>query len=381
MRPQVRVLSALDEAEDRGIDTCTTCPSLCRWACPVAEAEARETSAPQRLVSLAGLLKHGEVSGEAVGAAFVHCSDCRACTEACLHDNDAPLWIGLARARVLLQGAALPAVRRVIGHFGVAANPQGTRQDSVLDAALEETGQHRTRAAATVYMPGCATLESDPGAVTSFFRASARMGLTDVHATAVSASCCGLPLLWAGDVEAFRGHATRLAKQLSGVKRIVHHDPSCAFAMAVRYGQVGAELEPTVEHVAQFFGQRVPDSPLASAPPLEPGPRIAYMDPCTLARGGGDVEGPRRLIGRRVGQVPVELGPSVGAQADCCGAGGLLPFTAPATAAAMAQARLDEFALSKADRLVTASPRCAAHLRSVDPSVKILDLTAVLAKS
>ncbi|MCA9554929.1 MAG: hypothetical protein KC933_33170, partial [Myxococcales bacterium] len=56
------VLQVLDEAEDRAVATCTTCPTLCRWSCPVAEAEARETTSPQRLVVLAGFMKRGRVS-------------------------------------------------------------------------------------------------------------------------------------------------------------------------------------------------------------------------------------------------------------------------------------------------------------------------------
>lgn len=381
MRPPVRVLSALDEAEDRGIDTCTTCPSLCRWSCPVAEAEARETTSPQRLVSLGGLVKRGHVSAETVGEVFAHCTDCRACTEACLHENEVSLWVALARDRVLLQGAALPAVRRLIGHFGIAANPQGVRQEAILDTALDEAGQERTRSAPVVYFPGCATLEHSPEAVTTFFRACARTGLTDVRAASVSSSCCGLPLLWAGDLEGFRGHASRLSSQFRGVERVIHHDPACAFAMRVRYRDVGVELEAHVEHLAEFFSAQAPDNPAASSPPHALGSRVAYMDSCLLARGSGDVDAPRLLVARRTGEVPLELRGPIGRTADCCGAGGLLPLTAPTTAAAMARARLDAMGAVGAEVLVTASPRCAAHLRAVDPAVEIVDLTAVLAKS
>ena len=45
-----------------------------------------------------------------------------------------------------------------------------------------------------------------------------------------------------------------------------------------------------------------------------------------------------------------------------------------------AEARIEAFRASRAERLAVASPRCAAHLKSVDPRIEIVDPTTLLAQ-
>src|SRR5689334_11261503 len=120
-------LAQLDERESKGIEICTACPTLCRWSCPVAETEMRETVAPHAIVVLSGLVKKTIAAPETAGDLPYHCTHCLACTEACLHKNDVPLMMSLARSRV----HAPPKVSELRGHFGVAGNPQGTALDGV----------------------------------------------------------------------------------------------------------------------------------------------------------------------------------------------------------------------------------------------------------
>lgn len=374
------MLQVLEAREDRVVDTCTTCPTLCRWSCPVAEAEARETTSPQRLVVLAGFLKKGRVSAETAGPLPYHCTHCGACTEACLHDNDVPLGLSLARSRVLAAGAAPQIVREVIGHFGVSGNPQGASLEPALDAALLEVGLEKVRGAKAVYFPGCATLEQLPEAATGFFRATTLAGLSDVSARASSASCCGLPLFWAGELEGFRGHAARFAAQFSGVERLIVHDPACAHTLKVRYPDVGVVFEPEVVSVPEYLldGLGARDAEASTRGPE--GERIAFADTCHAARGLDVVDAPRRLIAKRLRRRVVELDEDRGRAVDCCGAAGLLPLTAPDTATAMAERRLDTFRASGAAQLVMASPRCVAHLLAVDPSAPVVDLATLLGR-
>lgn len=373
-------LQVLQDREDRAIDTCTTCPTLCRWACPVAEAEARETTSPQRLAVLSGLLKSERATPEMASPLPYHCSHCGACTQACLHDNDVPLVLSLARSRLLAAGSAPHVVREVVGHFGVSGNPQGASLEPSLDAAVAETGLQKVRGGDTVYFPGCATLEGNPEAATGFLRAVTLAGLSDLSVRASSASCCGLPLFWAGEIEGFRGHAARFAAQFSGVKRLVVHDAACAHTLEVRYKDVGVNFEPEVVHVADYLaegmGARGADAP--SKGPAEA--RIAYADSCSAARGLQLVDAPRELIAKRLNKRVVELDEERGCDVDCCGASGLLPQTAPETAEAMAQTRLDAFRESGATTWVMASPRCVAHLKAVDPTAPIIDLATLLGR-
>jgi Fe-S oxidoreductase len=89
---------------------------------------------------------------------------------------------------------------------------------------------------------------------------------------------------------------------------------------------------------------------------------------------------PRKLVARAAGAPPLELPGLRGMDADCCGAAGLLPTTAPATALAMAESRIQAFRQTGAAQLACMSPRCAAHLRKVDPTLDVVDVSALLAR-
>lgn len=369
-----------ESTEDRGLDTCITCPTLCRWACPVAEAEARETTSPQRLVVLASLLKRERLTPETAGTTPYHCAHCFACTEACLHKNDVPLLLSLARSRIYKAGAAPKAVREVTSHFAVAGNAQGAPLDTALKDAAQAAGANVQHGGEVVYFPGCSTLEHNPGVVTDFLRAAALYGAPVPAVTTTSASCCGLPLLWAGDVDGFLLHARRLAERLEDVDTLIVEDPTCAHAFSVRYPGFKVALAPKVVTSAAFLAEaaKAHDRPAKAVPRAGNGePSCAFHRSCTQTRGlaGGDTA--KVLLEGVVGGEIVELP----GEHDCCGASGLLPTAAPATARVMAEQRLDAFRATGAARLVTCSPRCLAHLQSVDPTVSAEALTSVVAKS
>jgi hypothetical protein len=46
----------------------------------------------------------------------------------------------------------------------------------------------------------------------------------------------------------------------------------------------------------------------------------------------------------------------------------------------MAEARVQAFRESGAAELATFSPRCATHLRSIDPTLPVVDVTMLLAR-
>jgi hypothetical protein len=46
----------------------------------------------------------------------------------------------------------------------------------------------------------------------------------------------------------------------------------------------------------------------------------------------------------------------------------------------MAEAKIESFRASGADELAVFSPRCAAHLRSVDPTLVVVDAAHLIAR-
>ena len=137
------------------------------------------------------------------------------------------------------------------------------------------------------------------------------------------------------------------------------------------------ELAPAVVHVADFLSDRR-SAPRGHA--SDRVPRVAYADACHLARGLDLVEAPRQLLAKMAEGGAIELSGLRGREADCCGAAGLLPLTAPSAARAMGEARIHAFRDSGADELTMFSPRCEAHLRAIDPSLKIVDVSMLLAR-
>lgn len=384
-----RALALLDARETQGIDTCTTCPKLCRWACPVAEVEARETTSPWSLVVASGLVKRGQASPDVFAEVVHHCTGCGACTEACLHDNDVPLLIALARQRAHRGGPIPAGISELRGHFAVAQNPHGRAFDGALEAA-RAAGAPVHEGGDTWLFPGCELLASGPDALVSLLRGLAVRGAPVPALPASMAGCCGLPLFAAGDLAGFRAHAERFAERVRGAKRLLVADPACREALQVRYADVGVRLEVELvdltRAIADALGVRPEDGQVgarAGVRGLEApsaGPAAAYLDGCRAARAGDLVSRPRALVELALGEAPVELAGPLGREADCCGAGHLLPETAPETATALAEARLAAFRATGARWLVTASPRCAAHLRRVDPGAPVIELTSLLAR-
>jgi Fe-S oxidoreductase len=357
----------------------------------VAEVEAKETVSPHSLVTLAGLEKTGRLSLEAVSDAPYHCTHCGACTEACLHKNEVTLVLSLARQRLLTARQAPSAIREVRDSFAAAGNAYGRSLREPLAELAKKAGfevdlASGTRSGSTLYLPGCAAIHEAPDVVVAWFEAILVRGFAEVTVSEASAACCGLPLLWAGDLDGFHDHAERFAERVAGASAVVAHDPACAHAMRHWYEVVGVPLAPEIQHLSELASARLgltqaqPGEALDEAEaPLETRRTLAYLDACHLTRGLRLVRSPRRLVTRTAG-VPRELPGGVGFEADCCGASGLLPSTEPKTAVAMGEAKLAAFRETGAEVLVTASPRCLAHLRKVDPSAEIVDIAHLIAR-
>lgn len=89
-RPGVRPMRALPMLEARRsvLEKCVFCPKLCRSACPVSNAEPRETITPWGKMTHSWLVAHGDVAIDPSHAAPAWaCSGCYRCREWCDHRN------------------------------------------------------------------------------------------------------------------------------------------------------------------------------------------------------------------------------------------------------------------------------------------------------
>src|SRR5580693_150309 len=114
----MRVLPVLEPRRD-ALEKCVFCPKLCRSACPVSNAEPRETITPWGKMSIAWMAAHGDVPIDASHAAPAWaCTGCFACREACDHRNVVADVLLDARAALTAAGEAPVGARRIVDRFG-----------------------------------------------------------------------------------------------------------------------------------------------------------------------------------------------------------------------------------------------------------------------
>src|SRR5688572_16039606 len=118
-RPDDRPLRRLPQLEPRKatLERCVFCPKLCRSACPVSNAEPRETVTPWGKMSMAYFVANESVPLEPSYASPAWaCTGCYGCREHCDHKND--VTGTLFAARSAMKNEAPEGARRVLERFG-----------------------------------------------------------------------------------------------------------------------------------------------------------------------------------------------------------------------------------------------------------------------
>jgi dimethylglycine catabolism B len=378
-RPGLRPMRSLPQLEPRraALEKCVFCPKLCRSACPVSNAEPRETITPWGKMSFSWMTAHGDVPVDVThGAPAWACTGCHACREVCEHENPVADVLLDARDALARAGAAPPAARRVLERF--ARHDEETRIASRALAA--EAGHALVRAdARDALLVGCGYLRGAPREARDAVDAATSLSGEPV---ALVEGCCGLPLRLAGERAGFARHAAAVARSVEGRARVTVVDAGCARALKQGYPEVDVDLAPAVALLVEDAARglaRMKDVAHDAAP-------VRWHDPCQLGRGLGLYDAPRAVLGRALGRAPDELPPHErGENGLCSGAGGLLPSTMPEVAKDIAAARLEAHVRAGGGRIVTA---CASSLRAMrrassarSSGIAVDDLVSWMARS
>lgn len=343
------------------------CPKLCRSACPVSNAEPRETLTPWGKMSMAYFAANGSVPVEpAYAAPAWACTGCFGCRESCDHRNDVTGTLYEARSALVSAGVAPEGATAVIRNF------PSTRA-SLDDAARRFASMPEVRPdAKTALLLGCAYARASSSVARDAIRATAKLTGGPVS---IATACCGAPLLYAGDEAGFARQGALLASNLEGKDDVVVLDAGCATAIRVHHASKGLELAPAVEHFVELAGRKA--SMLQPTNAFGDGV-VRYHDPCQLGRGLGVYDAPRAILARALGRAPEEFARNREG-ARCSGGGGILPRTMPDTSAAMADLRIAEHEELGGGTIVTA---CASsHKRFDAQGAKTLDLVTIVARS
>ena len=355
------------------LETCTYCPKLCRSACPVSNAEPRESLTPWGKMSSAYHLGRGDIAPEVgveLGFAKVAyaCTGCLACKTSCDHKNPVADTLMHVRTAVTKAGLAPDSATRVLSEFSRKAN-EATARARAIDP---ESHGNSPKVALVV---GCGYLRKAEDEARAALAATRELAGRDVR---LMGGCCGLPLLHAGDEERFESHLRSFASSLEGFDEVFVVDAGCARTLRVEAkarGLGSGKIELVIERAAKELHAL---TPLPEAEAIALG-EVRYHDPCQLARGLGVTEAPRAVLTRMLGRPPGEMARNRDGAA-CSGAGGLLPVTHPGIANEAALARVREHDREGGGVLVTA---CASSLRTFRrnaPEARVDDVVSWVAR-
>jgi Fe-S oxidoreductase len=374
-RPDDRPLRRLLQLEARKdtLERCVFCPKLCRSACPVSNAEPRETLTPWGKMTTTYLVGTGSVeTAPPFAAPAWACTGCFGCRAQCDHKNDVAGTLYEARSALRDAGVAPGAAGRIVDGF---ADHEAEARKKTQALAVPGLVDPRSRTAVLV---GCAYAKRAPHVGRDALRATAALVGGPV---ALLDACCGAPLLHAGDQRGFRARGEAFARLLRDKDRLVVVDAGCASTLRIHLPAAGVSLpapvEVFVERAARELGALTTLDACSMTAALGGGGPVRWHDPCQLGRGLGVYDAPRVVLGRLLGRAPDEF-PRARDGARCSGAGGLLPVTMPETARAITRTRVDEHEEEGGGTIVTA---CASSLRAfAGQGARVVDLATLVSR-
>jgi Fe-S oxidoreductase len=160
-----------------------------------------------------------------------------------------------------------------------------------------------------------------------------------------------------------------------GVKKIITHCPHCLNSLRQDYSQFDGHYEVT--HHTQFLGELVAAGKLKATAVMNE--KVAYHDPCYLARVNGITDAPRAPLPEALTEMPRH-----GCQTACCdGGGGRMWFDDPAEER-IGTGRVTEALDTNAKTVAVSCPFCLTMMTdgiaAKDDQVKVRDIAELMAE-
>lgn len=366
----------LSDSYKKELSYCTFCPKLCRFACPVTNAEFRETVTPTVKMTFLKLVRDGAVpltSDEA--DIFYRCLGCGLCKAYCKHRIDVGEIMIDARQQCIAGGFSPEPVKEYVADLKIRMDKPMAGIKDALDSLQQE--RRINRASKIMYFIGEETILRDPGAAKAAIEIL-EYGGVDFAVPGENDMFTGAMSHIAGDHETFAAAAKKLSAHLNSYELILCGDPDTIYLFKEKYPAVGAAIKGQVKHIVEYVVELMEASRLAFAEPTNE--KVMYHDPCKLARYLGVIEQPRKLLEKIFAPENIREFSWNRDKTYCCGGGALLDISAPETAAAIARKRMVELREYKPDVLVTACPVCAGQFRKFDGNIRVKDIATVLAE-
>jgi len=194
--------------------------------------------------------------------------------------------------------------------------------------------------------------------------------------------CCGSPSLLAGDEHTAKEYAEHNVEAIEsrGVMKVITGCAGCYRVFKWEYPKLLGKKPPfEVVHAMEYLRDKLVSGELKIDPTDE---KVAYHDPCELARLGGVMGAPREALRVLAGEF-IEL-PDHGMDVYCCGGGGLLQAANNEMRLAIVNRRLSQAIELGTEVLVSACPACKLAfvdgVRASDADIEVLDLFELAAK-
>lgn len=358
------------------ISYCTFCPKLCRFACPVTNAEYRETVTPTVKMTLLKLVRDGAVELTADEAdIFYRCLGCGLCKSYCKHRIDVGEVMVAARKQCLEGGFSPEPIKEYAADLKLRIDKPAPGVKEALDSLKQERRINKT--SKIMYFIGEETLLRDPAAARSTIELM-EYGGVDFAVPGENDMFTGAMSHIAGDAATFTAAAKKTAAYLNNYELIICGDPDTIYLFKDKYPAVGAAIKAQVKHVAEYALELLEASRLAFEAPLQD--KVMYHDPCRLSRYMGVCDQPRTLLGKIFKPENIKEFSWNRDKTYCCGGGALLDVSAPATAAGIVRKRMAELREYKPDVLVSACPVCVGQFRRFDGNIRVKDISTALAE-
>jgi Fe-S oxidoreductase len=340
------------------------------------------------------------------------CQLCGACDAGCKRNLDLEPLAVLESLRVKCvkdgQGP-LPAHKKVAQNITEKGNRYGAPRETRLGWIAGDLSI--SQKADLVYFPGCAASYVEK----EISQASAKiLNRANIRFLTLEKSdhCCGHPLVSVGLVEQAKDVALRNMDALkkSGASTIVTSCAECYKTWLVDYPKLFSksplEMGYKVVHLVELVDDLIKDGALTLKRAVEM--RVAYHDPCHLARQGepwvewngtrgrygiltpkksyrrgtnGVYQAPRDILARIPGLNMVEM-PRMRENAFCCGAGGGVSDAYPDFAMWAAGERLLEAQSVAAEAVVSACPYCKKIFNDTSlknkMNIKAIDISEII---
>ncbi len=355
----------------KSIEYCTFCPKMCRFACPVALAEARETVTPSKKMEFLYLIGgcHRKPSPELIEAIY-KCTGCLHCFTYCGHKN--MIMHVYYSARNELKYCADDKIRGLVekysDNYRRTSNPFG---DKFTQRFREMQSVHNAPGRNVLFFSGCTEANFYPETTERVFRLIKRF-YPEAEFIQSKHYCCGYPLLNFGLMNEFIENARIISQEINRFKIVITNCPACAFILKSVYSGAGITLKPeilTLVETISGFLNRFPQTSERTD--------VIYHDPCYLSRYQKIIAEPRRIL-QKLGYSITEYEWN-GIDSECCGASVAPIF--PELSSEIAKRRLSQMdnSIYGKRRFFTSCPSCRRRF-SKSLSMEVYDVADEFAK-